>query len=167
MFPAAQPEAYPVCLVEETKGIESPAIRSMFDYWQSRCGNGRIPARSEIDPADILPLLPNILMVEFETCPFRVRFRLVGTKVVEVTGFEFTGRYLDEIAAEEDAAPFAECYEVACRRQLPVARRITWRFDRKTTGDYDFAVFPLESDGSFASQAIAVECYVRLQKQFT
>jgi len=167
MLTAHQPNEHPASPIEEAGGIESRAIRQLFDFWQNRCGNGRIPARSDIDPAEILPLLPNIIMVEFELAPFRVRFRLVGTKVVEVTGFEFTGRYLDEIASEADAAPFAECYKIACRKQVPVARRITWRFDRETTGDYDFAVFPLESDGSFATQGIAIECFARLRKQFT
>lgn len=166
MLTTALAKEYPACPIEAAGGIESRAIRQLFDYWQRSCGKGRIPSRRDIDPSEILPLLPNILMMDFEPSPFRVRFRLVGTKVVEVTGFEFTGKYLDEIASAADAAPFAECYEIACRKQVPITRRITWRFDQETTGDYDFAVFPLESDGNCATQGIAIECFARLRKQF-
>ena len=147
--------------------IESAKIQQLFVYWQSKCSNGSIPRRRDISPTEILPILPHILMVDFEQSPFRVRFRLVGTKVVEITGFEFTGRYLDEIAGAEDRQPFHECYEIASKSEAPVMTRITWRFDQETTGDYDFCVLPLESDGQVASMAIAIECYERLRKRYT
>jgi len=147
--------------------LESAKIQQLFVYWQSKCGEASIPRRRDISPDEIAAILPNVLLVEFEQNPFRVRFRLVGTKVVEVTGFEFTGRYLDEIAGEADRRPFHECYEIACKSEAPVITRITWRFDEETTGDYDFCVLPLESDGRAASMAIAIECYERLRKRYT
>src|SRR3569833_3722073 len=77
---------------------EAPAaIKQLAEYWNSLAG-GTAPDRSTIDPAAILPLLPFILMIEFEDEPFRVRYRLTGTRVDEMTGMNITGRYLDEFA---------------------------------------------------------------------
>ncbi len=146
--------------------IESPKIRRLFLYWQSKCSTDSIPQRQGIKPEELADILPNLLLVEFEQSPFRVRFRLVGTKVVEVTGYEFTGKYLDEIAATEDRQPFHECYEIASKSEAPIITHITWRFDEDTTGDYDFCVLPLESDGRVATMAVAIECYDRLRKRY-
>lgn len=146
--------------------IESPLIRHLFIYWQGRCRSGAIPRRPDIDPMALRHILPNLLMVEFEFEPFRVKFRLVGTKVVEFTGFEFTGMYLDEITQPEAGHSFIDCYETACRSRQPVFRRITWRFDEESTADYDFCVLPLEDNGTVATKAVAAECYERLERQY-
>ena len=135
--------------------IESTLIRALFSYWQSRCRGDGIPGKADIDPAELAAILPNLMLVDFERDPFRVRFRLVGTRVVEVTGFEFTGMYLDEIAEADVEGAFRDCYEAACRTRQPVLERITWRFDDESTADYDFCVLPLDDDGEVATRAVA------------
>src|SRR5689334_20514819 len=74
-------------------------IAQLADYWRS-LDSGAAPERHLLDPAAIKPLLPYVLLVEFEDDPFRVRYRLTGTKVDEMTGINITGRYLDEFAQE-------------------------------------------------------------------
>lgn len=57
-----------------------------------------MPARADIDPAEIgAELLPYVMIADFEPDPFRVRFRLVGTRLVQSAGWDFTGRCLDEM----------------------------------------------------------------------
>ena len=154
-------------ILSDPEHLESATIRELFTYWKSKCSNGNIPRRRDIDPLDLTGVLPNVIMLDFEQNPFRARFRLVGTRVVEVTGFEFTGMYLDEIAMPDVEDSFQDCYQTASETMKPVFTRITWRFDEKTTGDYDFCVLPLESDGSVATMAIAAECYARLEKKYS
>src|SRR3546814_18274569 len=74
------------------------------------------PRRADIDPVEIPRLMPYVLIADIEHAPFRVRFRLVGTKVVEATGFEFTGKYLDEITLPADEGPVLESYQLASAR---------------------------------------------------
>ena len=122
-------------ILNNAESIESSTIRQLLAYWRSKSRDGGIPARADIDPAEIVTILPNLMIVDFERDPFRVQFRLVGTRVVEVTGFEFTGMYLDEIAMPDVEESFLECYEAACRTRQPMFERITWRFDDQTTGE--------------------------------
>lgn len=151
-------------IITDATPIESALIRGSFAYWQSKCQNGSIPGRSDINPSEILPILPNIIMVDFERNPFRVKYRLVGTRVVEMTGYEFTGRYLDEIAGRIVEGDFLECYQVASERKLPMMTRVTWRFESGASGVYDFCVLPLDDDGRRATRALAVECYDNLER---
>lgn len=153
--------------ITDANQIENASIRQLFIYWQSKCSDGSIPRRSDIDPTDIPAILPNVILIDFEQDPFRVKFRLVGTKVVEITGYEFTGMYLDEIAMPDVEDSFLACYQTASETKTPVLSRITWRFDEETTGEYDFWVMPLEDNGQVATKAIALECYARMDKKYS
>lgn len=153
--------------ITQADQIESPRIRQLFAYWQSRCRGGGLPRRADIDPADIPQLMPNILIVDIEYEPFRVRYRLVGTQIVETTGFEFTGRYLDEIILPDDEGPFLESYQLAAEHKTAVLARISWRLDAETTGEYDACFLPLSEDGVTVDKVLAMECYDTLQRDFT
>src|SRR3546814_17152966 len=104
--------------------------------------------------------MPNILIADIEQDPFRVRFRLVGTKVVEATGFEFTGKYLDEITLPDDEGPFLESYQLASESKSAVLARIQWRLDAATIGEYEAGFLPLSEELGRASCRESVCQYV-------
>lgn len=153
--------------IAKSDEIDSPRIRQLFDYWQSKRRDGRLPRRADIDPAEIPQLMPNLLLVDVEYDPFRVRYRLVGTQIVEATGFEFTGKYLDEIVLPDDEGPFLESYQLAAERKAAVLARIKWRLDAETTGEYDACFLPLSEDGATVDKVLSMECYETLQRDFT
>ncbi len=147
--------------------IESAAIRALYRYWHSKRAGGRLPRRADIDPIDIPRLMPNLLIVDLEQNPFRVRYRLVGTHVVEMTGFEFTGRYLDEIALPNYEGPFLECYQAACETKSPIITRIRWSLAPGIVTEYDVCFLPLSDDGETANKAISMECYESVERDYT
>ncbi|HEV8389404.1 MAG TPA: hypothetical protein VGQ35_06165 [Dongiaceae bacterium] len=69
------------------------------------------------------PFLPYLLISDVEHNPFRIRYRLVGTKVVEATGMDFTGRYLDELLPSDEDEPRMDDYAAAYHGRCPVAGR--------------------------------------------
>ena len=44
--------------------VQSPRIRALHVYWQSKCNDVVPPPRSAIEPADIRPLLPYLVLTE-------------------------------------------------------------------------------------------------------
>ena len=152
--------------ITDANEIESSRIRQLFDYWQSKRRDGQPPRRADIDPAEIPQLMPYLLLVDIETDPFRVRYRLVGTKIVDATGFEFTGRYLDEIVLPDDEGPYLESYQLCSERGVPVLARIKWRLDADTTGEYDACFLPLSEDGRRVDKVLSMECYDTIQRDF-
>jgi hypothetical protein len=153
--------------ITQADQIESPRIRQLFEYWQSKCRDGRLPRRADIDPTEIPQLMPNILIVDIEQDPFRVRYRLVGTQIVEATGFEFTGRYLDDIVLPDDEGPFLESYRLASASKAPVLARMKWHLDDDTVGEYDVCFLPLSDDGETVNKVLAMECYENVQRDFS
>jgi len=73
--------------------LRSPLVRTVHDWWTGHRGED-VPDRSALDPFALKATLPYLLISDVEPPPFRIRYRLVGTKVVEATGLDFTGRYL-------------------------------------------------------------------------
>jgi hypothetical protein len=151
--------------LDAMREIESGAIRQLYDYWRGKCRDGRLPRRADIDPADLVPLLPNLLIADIEE-PFRVRYRLVGTKIVEMTGFEMTGKYLDEIAASADEPTIAECYRRAAAEKRPVCARMRWHLAEDNVAEYDCSVLPLSNDGLRVDMVLGLECYDRLEHHY-
>ena len=71
--------------------------RQLFEYWLERAGDAPMPARRDIRPADIPHLLPNISLIDIQRSPWRLRFRLAGTRVRDIYDREVTGLYLEDI----------------------------------------------------------------------
>ena len=74
----------------------------LYSYWLSK-RNGRImPARGDIDPAELAKLLPFLCIVDKAAGEFR--FRLMGTGVVRDLGRDLTGESFDACAGNSSEA---------------------------------------------------------------
>ena len=73
--------------------------QSLYDYWRSKCRNGRFPSREDILPEDIVTQLPTISLIEpchgQDSC--RYKYRLAGTGFWKFYNSEITGAYIDEL----------------------------------------------------------------------
>lgn len=78
--------------------VRDSRVRLFFEYWQTKCRAGRLPGRSDIDPHEMVAFLPSVVLLDVgrRAGAFRFRYRLVGTEVVALFGYDPTGRYLDE-----------------------------------------------------------------------
>jgi len=141
----------------------SPLIREMHAWWTARRGISGIPDRAELDPLALRHLLPNILISEAEAEPFRIRYRLVGTKVASVTGFDFTGRYLDELIAGGSDTPWMEHYAAIRASRAPLLGSVTEATTNGGRFTYEFGIFPLTLGGTEVKQFVSVEDYFGFQ----
>ncbi len=81
-------------------------IRAMWAYTRHCVGPAGLPIRAKFDPVDIPALLPNIWILDREGHDGALRYRLVGTKVVEAIGKDMTYVGLREaFGARADADP--------------------------------------------------------------
>lgn len=137
--------------------MQSDMVRTLHGWWMAACRPNGLPDRADFDPAAFKLLLPNLIIVAVEPEPFRIRYRLVGTKVVDYTGFEFTGRYLDELGPSDAAGYWQDCYRAAYESRSPFFGSMT---EPTTSGDeftYEFGFFPVSRGDDV--QIIVVEDY--------
>lgn len=138
--------------------LTSPRIHRLHEYWQHQCKDGKLPRRSHIAPEQIRDLLPNIMIVEVEHNPMRFRYRLVGTRVVEYNGVEFTGRYLGEIGWPEEH-DLIDGYAFVVSSRRPFFGLLDWGLVTGALGRCEFARLPLSEDGELVTQILAMEDY--------
>lgn len=144
--------------------ISSDMILQFNRYWLQICGSGRLPARADIDPANFKRFLPNVILTDIESDPFRVRYRLCGTKVAEFCG-NLTGRYLDEVASSDvwSAAAYLRQYQIAAAECRPVFSFDTMVGQFGARHPFQTGIWPLASDGRTVDVCIAVEDYLKLR----
>lgn len=142
--------------------VQSQRIRTLNAYWQAKA-KGRVPSRSDIDPVDVRELLPNLMMIDMLGEPTRFRYRLVGTRVVQYTGFDFTGRCLDEMVFQ--GRDFIEqCYRRMLAEKRPIFGHYAWLVRSRHFGQCEFGLFPLSDDGVTVNRGISIEDYERMER---
>lgn len=134
-----------------------PLVAGLRDYWDSKCLGGTIPRRDDIDPSEIVGLLPVILISDLTHSPFRIRYRLVGTRIVRIAGFNFTGQYLHELAPPNIAAEWLGAYTLSWERRVPTYGVAHVVPKQTRSFYYGFGIFPLRVTTDAVEQFIAVE----------
>lgn len=137
-----------------------PNMRQLFAYWQS-LADGVAPERHLVEPAAIKRLLPYLMIVEFTEVPFRVRYRLTGTRVDEQTGLNLTGRYLDEFRHGDGEAAIRyleDCYRQCVGTGMPFHGLYEWKSHAGYTKQIGFGLFPLRVNGVIR-QCLSIEDY--------
>ena len=79
--------------------IVLPEQQDFYDYWRSKCQDGCIPNRDDINPADIVTYLPMVSLTEVRNGLNGPRYqcRLACTGFWDLYEEEIQGRYLDEL----------------------------------------------------------------------
>lgn len=143
----------------EIERCQSTLIKELYDIWSSKGGSHGLPRRADFDPVEMKRLLPNLLIVDLEREPFRARYRLVGTKVVAASGYDFTGRYLDEIDLASGAELWVSQYRDVCRSRRPLFGSADLPTADGGRFTYEFAIFPVTRDGESVNQCLELEDY--------
>lgn len=137
----------------------SARVRQLRDYWESkRCGRVA-PVRADIDPSEIKPLLPHLLIAEVSGDPLRVRFRLAGSRVCETFGFNIGGRWLEELDLDVDF--WMAQYRRLIVAPAPIYGRTTGMRGAVEAFRSDWAMFPLSSDGQRIDQCLEIEDWTK------
>lgn len=146
--------------------VSSENIRKLHAYWD-RLRRGRLmPARADIDPAEIKPLLPMILITDVQHDPLRIRYRLVGTVVAERSRQEFTGRYLDELHFSSSEDWLGLYHHILAQRRPVFGTSLMPLWENKQpTKPYEYAAFPLSSDGITVDGVLGIEDYDSLLRK--
>lgn len=83
--------------VDPTNDLRSETLRRLLALWEGRSREDSPPTRADFPAEDLMPLGGRVVLIDIEREPFRLKYRLIGTKITQVLGRDSTGRYLDEI----------------------------------------------------------------------
>ena len=122
-------------------------LKRLHAYWLAKKGDRRAPSRADIDPIELAPLLPYVVLLDVERAPLRFRFRLIGTAVVKGFNHDLTGAYFDEIEHTAEQRDLNQRLATVAAWGAPLCA--TWDYTG-TDGryvTYERLALPLSSDG--------------------
>lgn len=131
-----------------------PILGALYRYWNDRRGQRRMPDRREIDPLELGPaLLPHVGLMDIVEGGKRVRYRLLGTKIVERFGSDPRGRYMDEVISGSYSEYIHALYRDLVRARAPVFSESLFRWDAKGYLRTRRLYLPLTDGGATAAEA--------------
>ena len=151
---------------ERAEQARGDKIRQLFAYWLSMHCNGRPGARTAFDPTQVPRLLSSLLLGDLHADPFRVYFRLVGTRVADFSRLDFSGYYLDGLDyRDRDSVEWLDCYRhvYATGEGIIGVNRVSWGAGAAPM-EYEFAILPLDRNGHPAGSFVAIEDYDSIEK---
>jgi hypothetical protein len=134
--------------------LSDPILGPAFDYWQAKCGARAMPRRRDIDPVDIPRLLPNVQITELIDGGARIRYRLVGTAIVNAYGAELTGKHFDQVFSGSRLEHVQANYRTIRIEKRPLL--VCSRYVSARNADLFCArlVMPLSEDGVDVNQCL-------------
>ncbi|WP_416900057.1 MAG: PAS domain-containing protein [Minwuia sp.] len=126
---------------------EDAQLISLLDYWEGKKAGRVFPARRDVDPIEIRHLLGVVVMIDIEQDPFRLRYRLLGTKITQTMGRDNTGRYYDEIYGQELLSDIYKSFQWILENRAPLRTYGEAFYEDRDFYDYETLNLPLSSDG--------------------
>jgi hypothetical protein len=124
--------------------ITDLSLQRLYHYWLAKKGERIAPRRADIAPEEITELLPWVFLVEI--VGDRLRYRLVGSAIIDEYGGGLAGKYIDEVDLDHVTAQMVDEYHHAARAIAPLVSR--WSFTKNNGRhlDYERLILPLSAD---------------------
>ncbi len=123
------------------------SLLAIYRYWLDKRGDRTFPRREDIDPVDLAPYLGNVVLIDVEQKPLRLRYRLIGTRITQVMGRDSTGKYYDEIYPERLLRAIYVSFEWMIDHRRPLRTYGEAFYPDRNFYQYETLNLPLSSDG--------------------
>lgn len=136
-----------------------PDLKFILDYWTGKRGDRFAPSRADIDPAEIVSILPRVMLADVERSAqgdVDFRYRLSGTGICNVHRDELTGRRPSSIEPPRYGALIDAHYRMVLERQSPVAHVIALQLERKSAS-YARIILPLSAGSETTDMLLIVD----------
>ena len=133
----------------------APGIAAFHAYWSDKRHGREMPARADIDPLEIVPLLPGIMLIDEVADARRFVYRLVGTREVAMRGRDPTGKSVAEGFYGASAAASMASYQDVVDRRAPRLERREFVTPEGRYGREQVILLPLSDDGVRVNMIIA------------
>jgi hypothetical protein len=133
----------------DPESLSSGAAQEGYRYWLSKCASRAFPSRSDIRPADIKSVLPNVILVKVLDGGGDFQFRVVGETVAAAHGLNPINWRVSEL--DRHASGFSSVVMHAYRRVFetarPYASRGTLKHLDRGYRAFETVIMPLGSGG--------------------
>lgn len=139
----------------------TPKLRLGYRYWDSKRAGRRMPARVDIDPAEMVPFLSHVVLMDVLRDPLDFRYRLMGTTVDSHMTRHYTGLRLSEVPHQRSPSAIWTNFETVARDGAPLQTNVPYVGPHKEFLRVQDMIMPLSADGRTVDILFAVVDFVR------
>ncbi|MBI1206117.1 MAG: PAS domain-containing protein [Azospirillum sp.] len=129
----------------EQPNLAHPELRRLFVLWTDKCGEEGLPSAADLEPDELRPWIPNILIMEIVSAG-NFAYAYYGRSFTSAFGENRLGQTLERLPAEHRAILHAEYDKVRTERR-PIGRVYTADFNG-VVQTWERLVLPLSTDGA-------------------
>lgn len=131
-------------------------LLNLAAYWSAKRGGNPLPTRSAIDPLDMpRRLLPHLVLVEPTGQGREIRFRLVGTELVQRFGRDATGKTSTEFFTGSFLEYFEDLYATVFAKAQPLFVETQRNWPEEGHGRMRRLLLPVAADADAQDKADA------------
>ena len=141
--------------LDEKLDCQDPDAFRLLEYWQSKRSGDLLPGRKDVSPFELKSLLGNVVLIDVERKPLRLRYRLLGTNITRAMGRDSTGKYYDEIYSPELLSEILKSFQWIIENRQPLRTYGEAFYPDKNFYKYEALNLPLASDGENVDMILA------------
>ncbi len=134
----------------------SNLIEQGLDYWDGKRRGRRMPARRDIEPTEILDLLPYVVLIDVEREPLDFRYRLVGTAVAARFGHDRTGERFSALPQQSRGSDVWNTAVRILEERRPIVSHVPYVGFNRWVHNYRDISMPLSEDNEVVNMIFGV-----------
>jgi hypothetical protein len=149
----------------------TPRLRQAFEYWTAKCGGRPMPARADIDPAEIKPLLPYVILMEVlrdakPGWPLDFRYRLIGTVTDAMMNARYTWKCMSDLPHQQPDSRIWQNLARVTEARKPYISRVPYVGPHKDFMSVVDLVMPLSPDGETVNMLFCIVDFVPRERSY-
>ncbi len=125
--------------------LPNSILRDIYQYWLKMKADHPLPFRVNLDPLDIVELLPHINLINVEHNTGRYKMKVIGNETVKAMGIDVTGKYLDDFPFIDGL--LKERYDWLTNEKLPYFNYDKLKWSSKSFLEYYSLGLPISRNG--------------------
>lgn len=136
-------------------------IDDVVHYWEWKRGDRDMPARADLDPSDLKPLLPHLLLVDVARDPLNFRYRLIGSEIDRHSAEPQTGKWITDIPGRAPPSAVWDNLEEVATSGVPSDRSVPYVGPLREFLTTRQVTLPLSDDGRLVNMLLIAVHYIR------
>lgn len=137
--------------------IRHPALVAVYEHWNAVRGGNFAPSLRQFRLEDLAPeIVPSMVIIDFIGPPLDFHYRFFGSKMVETSGMELTGKSYFADNVKGYGFVNAEIFPKVIEARRPLCTRSTWKSVKSITKFTTTIRFPVSADGKTVTNGVTV-----------
>jgi len=126
--------------------LRSEVNLAVLTYWQNMRDQDGLARKSMLDPSELAPCLPHLILMDVQHEPMDFRYRLIGEMARYHLQTDLTGKWFSEIPYKAAPSRIHSAFSKVVQSQLPRSTRVPYVGPHSSFSEIEDLVLPLASD---------------------